>query len=285
MANNVKAQRDLRRLETRLIGVSEEIREVRALIAKVASTEATVLLQGESGTGKEVIARLVHDCSERAKGPFVPVNCGAIPGELLESELFGHEKGAFTGAIHSKQGLFESAQGGTLFLDEIGELPVTLQPKLLRALETRRARRLGGTKEYEFDFRLISATHRNLEHAISEGSFRQDLSYRLFSIEIMIPSLRERPEDIDLLAHHFLRMTARAWGKTVPGFASDTLELLRQHSWPGNVRELENVLQRALVLSSGGKIMAGDIMVDGALLEKTTSIMTTAKMQQQSANA
>ena len=187
-----------------------------------------------------------------SKAPLVSINCAALPEQLLESELFGHEKGAFTGAVQSKPGLFETAQGGTLMLDEIGELPLSLQPKLLRALETRRARRLGGTQEYSFDFRLVSATHRDLEKSMEEGTFRQDLYYRLFSLELIIPPLRDRPEDIELLAHHFLRMTTRAWDKNIPGFAADTLEQLRYHPWPGNVRELRREIERLVTLSPAG---------------------------------
>lgn len=270
--DNIELQR---KSKTTVITNSTIMRQRLTQLRAIAKTPAWVLIRGENGTGKELFTELLHEASSEDQStngsqPMVSINCAALPEHLLESELFGFEKGAFTGAIHSKQGLFESAQGGTLFLDEIGELPVTLQPKLLRALETRRARRLGGTKEYEFDFRLISATHRNLEHAISEGTFRQDLYYRLFSIEIMIPSLRERPEDIDLLAHHFLRMTARAWGKTVPGFASDTLELLRQHAWPGNVRELRREVERLVTLAPEGEPLASHLLsnrIDSVLKE------------------
>lgn len=260
--DNIESQRQTK---TTVITNSAVMHQRLAQLRSIAQTPAWVLIRGENGTGKELFTELLHEASfEDAelenKHPIVSINCAALPEHLLESELFGFEKGAFTGATQSKPGLFESAQGGTLFLDEIGELPIALQPKLLRALETKRARRLGGTKEYAFEFRLISATHRNLEQAIDDGSFRQDLYYRLFSIEIAIPSLRERPEDIDLLAHHFLRMTARAWGKTVPGFAGDTLELLRHHSWPGNVRELRREVERLVTLAPEGEPLASHLL-------------------------
>ena len=249
--------------KTRIISNNRKMLEQMHQIQAVAQTPAWVLLRGENGTGKELFTELLHEkSSQNANGeaPLISINCAALPEDLLESELFGHEKGAFTGAVHTKPGLFETANGGTLMLDEIGELPLSLQPKLLRALETRRARRLGGTKEYEFNFRLVSATHRNLEEAIENGTFRQDLYYRLFSIELQIPPLRERPEDIDLLAHHFLRLTTRAWGKSIPGYAADTLEQLRCHSWPGNVRELRREVERLVTLAAEGEPIAAHLL-------------------------
>lgn len=258
MANNVKAQRDLRRLETRLIGVSEEIREVRALIAKVASTEATVLLQGESGTGKEVIARLVHDCSERAKGPFVPVNCGAIPGELLESELFGHEKGAFTGAVAARKGRFELAEGGTLFLDEIGDMPFEMQVKLLRVLQERTLERVGGGKAIKCNVRIIAATHQHLEQYVENGKFRMDLYYRLNVFPLEVPPLRDRTADIAGLAQRFIDSFAEQ-GRGIIRLEADTLQHLRRYSWPGNVRELGNLIERLIILHTDQAVFATDL--------------------------
>ena len=251
--------------KTRIISNNLTIQQRIKQIQAVAKTPAWVLFRGENGTGKELFTELLHEESNAAtgtNGPLISINCAALPEHLLESELFGHEKGAFTGAVQTKPGLFEAANGGILMLDEIGELPLSLQPKLLRALESRRARRLGGTKEYEFNFRLVSATHRNLEQAIADGGFRQDLYYRLFSIELRIPPLRERPEDIDLLAHHFLRLTTRAWGKVIPGFAAETLEQLRNHHWPGNVRELRREIERLVTLAAEGEPVASHLLSD-----------------------
>ena len=258
MANNVKAQRDLRRLETRLIGVSEEIREVRALIAKVASTEATVLLKGESGTGKEVIARLVHDCSERAQGPFVPVNCGAIPGELLESELFGHEKGAFTGAVAARKGRFELAEGGTLFLDEIGDMPFEMQVKLLRVLQERTFERVGGGKAIKCNVRIVAATHQHLEQYVENGKFRMDLYYRLNVFPLEVPPLRDRTADIAGLAQRFIDNFAEQ-GRGIIRLEADSLQHLRRYSWPGNVRELGNLIERLIILHTDQAVFATDL--------------------------
>ena len=248
-----------RTTKTQIISNNAHIHDRIAQLRAVSKTPAWVLIRGENGTGKELFTELLHEETHQgtqSRTPLVSINCAALPEQLLESELFGHEKGAFTGAVQSKPGLFETAQGGTLMLDEIGELPLSLQPKLLRALETRRARRLGGTQEYSFDFRLVSATHRDLEKSMEEGTFRQDLYYRLFSLEVIIPPLRDRPEDIELLAHHFLRMTTRAWDKNIPGFAADTLEQLRYHPWPGNVRELRREIERLVTLSPAGEPIA-----------------------------
>ena len=230
-----------------LVGKGSAIQSVRKLIEQVASKDANVLILGESGTGKEVVARAIHEMSARANGPFVPVNCGAIPGELLESELFGHEKGAFTGAISSSRGRFELAEGGTLFLDEIGDMPMPMQVKLLRVLQERIYERVGGTKPIQADVRIIAATHRNLDSMISENKFREDLYYRLNVFPIETPPLRDRADDIPLLLqemvnrhqtqhHAFVRFTQRA------------MESLMQHNWPGNVRELSNLVERLLIL-------------------------------------
>jgi two-component system response regulator AtoC len=223
-------------------------------VQQVAPTQAAVLISGESGTGKELIAGAVHRLSPRAESPLVDINCAAIPRDLLESELFGHEKGAFTGAIAQKRGKLHDADGGTLFLDEIGELPVTLQAKLLRVLETGRFSRVGGNKILEADFRVIAATNRNLKDAMREGRFRADLFYRLNVVSIEIPPLRERPEDIPLLVHHFLVKHARNVKKSARAVDPAAMDLLRSFPWPGNIRELENVVLQAMVLAEGAEI-------------------------------
>jgi len=234
-----------------LVGKGNAIQEVRTLIGQVADKEANVLILGESGTGKEVVARAIHELSARAQGPFVPVNCGAIPGDLLESELFGHEKGAFTGAISARRGRFELAEGGTLFLDEIGDMPMPMQVKLLRVLQERTFERVGGSKPLRADVRIIAATHRNLEEMIAKGTFRQDLYYRLNVVAIEMPPLRQRREDIPQLAHHFLRRYGERNRKSVQGFTPQAMDLLIHYDWPGNIRELENAVERAVVLLTG----------------------------------
>jgi two-component system response regulator AtoC len=221
---------------------------------KVARHPSTVLLTGESGTGKELVARLIHRSSPRAQESFVAVNCGAIPEALLESELFGHAKGAFTGATHEKEGLFEEAHGGTLFLDEIGDLPVALQVKLLRALQEGEVRRVGANTSTQVDVRLITATNRDLAADIASGRFRGDLYYRINVVTIKLPPLRERPQDIPELALHFLRRYNERLGLGVEGIAPAAMRLLADYAWPGNVRELENVIERALVLAQGSTI-------------------------------
>lgn len=258
MANDAKAQLDRRRMETRLIGVSEAIHGVRALIAKVASSEATVLLQGESGTGKEVVARLVHDCSGRAKQPFIPLNCGAIPSELLESELFGHEKGAFTGAVSARKGRFELAEGGTLFLDEIGDMPYEMQVKLLRVLQERTFERVGGGKAIKCNVRIIAATHQHLEQHVEDGKFRMDLYYRLNVFPIDVPPLRDRTEDVAGLAQQFIDSFAEQ-GRGVIRLEADALQHLERYSWPGNVRELGNLIERLIILHTDQAIFASDL--------------------------
>lgn len=258
MANDAKAQLDRRRMETRLIGVSEPIHGVRALIAKVASSEATVLLQGESGTGKEVVARLVHDCSGRAKQPFIPLNCGAIPSELLESELFGHEKGAFTGAVSARKGRFELAEGGTLFLDEIGDMPYEMQVKLLRVLQERTFERVGGGKAIKCNVRIIAATHQHLEQHVEDGKFRMDLYYRLNVFPIDVPPLRDRTEDVAGLAQQFIDSFVEQ-GRGVIRLEADALQHLERYSWPGNVRELGNLIERLIILHTDQAIFASDL--------------------------
>jgi len=221
-----------------LVGSSPAMLEVYKLVARVSESRSTVLLQGESGTGKELIARAVHGNSPRRDKPFVPVNCGALPDTLLESEMFGYEKGAFTGAVGTKTGLFESANGGTLFLDEVGELGQALQVKLLRVMQDHEVRRVGSTNSIKVDVRIIAATNRDLEQFVKDGKFRDDLFYRLNVVRITLPSLKERQEDIPMLAHHFLQKCAAGTTTAVRGFHPDTLDCLTRYRWPGNVREL-----------------------------------------------
>jgi two-component system response regulator AtoC len=234
-----------------VVGESAAMREVMDLAARVAPFPSTVLLTGESGSGKEAVARAVHRASPRNGKAFVAVNCGAIPENLLESELFGHERGAFTGADRAREGLFEEADGGTLFLDEIGELSLPLQVKLLRVLQERQIRRVGGTGERAVDVRVLAATARDLVDEVREGRFREDLFYRINVVQITVPPLRTRPEDVPPLAEHFLRLHARRLGVEAPGLPRELVPVLAAYSWPGNVRELENVIERALVLSGG----------------------------------
>ncbi len=233
------------------IGTSKPMREVYDLIRAVASSDAFVLITGESGTGKELVARTVHQLSPRADGPFVAINAAAIPHELMESEIFGHEKGAFTGAVGVRAGCFELASQGTLFLDEIAEMPLALQPKLLRVLEDGRVRRLGGRQEFGFDVRLVSATNRDPANAIKEGNLRQDLFYRLNVFTIRLPSLRDRRSDIPLLAQFFVSEFNRKHGAGIEGLREETFGILKEYSWPGNVRELRNVMERAVILARG----------------------------------
>lgn len=241
-----------------LVGNSHSIRNVRRLIEQVSDTEASVLILGESGTGKEVVARNIHALSSRATKPFIPINCGAIPGELLESELFGHEKGAFTGAITSRQGRFELANGGTLFLDEIGDMPLPMQVKLLRVLQERCFERVGSNKSIDVNVRIIAATHRNLEEAIKEGKFREDLFYRLNVFPIEMPPLRERAEDIPLL---FNELIARIESENRPSvrLMPDAMAVLSQYSWPGNIRELANLVERLTILYPKGILSKEDL--------------------------
>jgi two-component system response regulator PilR (NtrC family) len=234
-----------------IVGHSPVMQRVFDLIGQVANTKANVLVTGESGTGKEMVARAIHRGGERRDKAFVVVNCAAIPENLLESELFGHVKGAFTGAVHSKAGLFELADGGTLFLDEVGELPPSLQVKLLRAIQEKTFRRVGGTQDQRADVRIVAATNRRLDEEVQAGGFREDLYYRLNVIEIPLPPLRERPDDVVLLVDHFIEKYGTELGKQVTGCSDAALEKLLAHPFPGNVRELENVIERAVALSRG----------------------------------
>lgn len=242
-----------------IIGDSPAMAHVMDLVATVAETDASVVIRGESGTGKELIARAIHAASPRRFFPIVTVNCGAIPETLLESELFGHEKGAFTGAHYRRKGKIELANGGTLFLDEIGEIPAKMQVDLLRVLETHRFTRLGGTQEIESDFRLVCATNRDLDSLVREESFREDLYYRIHVFSIDLPPLRERREDIPLLAEYFVEKYARSMGRPPRQVSDEAMELLRSYDWPGNVRELENAIERAMVIGLSNRIRPEDL--------------------------
>lgn len=242
-----------------VIGKSQAMRSIFDLVARVANSTANVLITGESGSGKEVIARAIHGAGPRATKPFIAINCTAIPETLLESELFGHAKGSFTGAVQKKKGLFEEANGGTLFLDEIGDMSQSLQAKLLRVLQERKIRPVGDTQMIDIDVRIIAATHKDLKEAIRDGRFREDLYYRLSVIPIVVPSLRDRVEDIPLLAEHFLRKYSAANGRNMKGFTKEGMSKLMRLRWEGNVRELENLIERAVVLSQTDWIDASDI--------------------------
>jgi two-component system response regulator HydG len=244
----VKPQRET---ERELIGNSPAIFEMRAMIEQVAKTNATVLITGESGTGKELVAQQIHRRSPRAGAKFIPINCAAVPDQLIESELFGFEKGAFTGAMSARPGLFEAADGGTLLLDEIGDMPISLQAKLLRTLQEGEVRRLGATHSRRVDVRVIAATNRNLREAVRAGMFREDLLFRLEVISIQVPALRDRPEDIKETAGHFLGIAARRHEKLIQKLSDDVISALAMHPWPGNVRELSNVIERAVVFCDG----------------------------------
>jgi len=270
-----------------LAGCSDQIKQVRALIDQVAASNATVLVLGESGTGKEVVAQALHRASDRKNKPFVPVNCGAIPGELLESELFGHEKGAFTGALTARQGRFEMAEGGTLFLDEIGDMPMPMQVKLLRVLQERTFERVGSNKTISCDVRIVAATHRNLENEIVEKRFREDLFYRLNVFPIELPSLQARTEDIPLLVNDLVsRMESAKRGRVK--FTNNALALMMQHPWPGNIRELSNFIERLAITHPNALIDGGDlpekfqtyVIPEGFILEETEEEEVIVDQQQ-----
>lgn len=241
------------------VGESPAILQIRKLVEKVAPTQSTILITGESGTGKEVVAREIHRLSTRKNGPFVPVNLGGIPDTLVESELFGYERGAFTGADRRKEGMFEIASSGTLFLDEIGDMPIHLQVKLLRAIQERKIQRLGGTGFIPIDVRIIAATNRDLETKVKGGSFREDLFYRLNVIRVHLPPLRDRREDIPLLAVHFLEKVLQNMGVPAKRLSPEALEALQEYSFPGNIRELENMVERACILAEGEVILPRDL--------------------------
>lgn len=250
----LKRELESRHTSAAIVGESPAIQRVLKMIEKVSYNRSTVLILGESGTGKELVARAIHQNSPRRNKPFVTVNCGAIPEPLLESELFGHMKGSFTGAIANKQGLFELADGGTFFLDEIGETTPTIQVKLLRVLQDRQFKRVGGTVDIRVDVRIIAASNKDLEKMVREGTFREDLFYRLNVIPIYIEPLRNRKEDIPLLVNYFLRKYSEELGKTISGITDEAMKVLMDYNWPGNVRELENAIERAIALESGSVI-------------------------------
>jgi len=247
--------------DTTLLGDSDQMHALRGRIAKLARSQAPVYISGESGSGKELVARLIHQQGPRREQPFIPVNCGAIPEELMESEFFGHKKGSFTGAIVDKTGLFQAANGGTLFLDEVADLPLQMQVKLLRAIQEKAVRAIGATQESPVDVRILSATHKNLSERVSSGEFRQDLFYRINVIELHVPALRERKTDIPSLTEHFLRQLARQNNIPVPSLDDSALEALYQYRFTGNVRELENILERAITLCEGNHIRSDDLQL------------------------
>jgi formate hydrogenlyase transcriptional activator len=262
-----------RRFE-QLIGKSPVLEAVLEQVQLVAPTGSTVLIQGETGTGKELIARAVHDSSSRFARPFIKLNCAAIPLDLLESELFGHEKGAFTGAIAQKVGRFELADKGTLFLDEVGDLPLALQPKLLRVLQEQEFERLGGTRTHQVDIRLIAATHRNLVDMAKRSEFRSDLYYRLNVFPIPLPPLRERREDIPALVKHFMELYGRRMGKQIEHIPPETMSALSSYQWPGNIRELQNFIERSVILTSGNVLHAPLAALKSAAVTESPGAVT-----------
>jgi DNA-binding NtrC family response regulator len=261
--NLLKEEAAKRRGLPAIIGESSALRHTMQSVQRAAGSDTTVLLEGESGTGKELFAHALHALSERAAGPFIAINCAAIPEALLEAELFGYEKGAFTGATQRKPGRFELAQRGTLFLDEVGELPLSLQAKLLRAIETKRFERLGGTTTIQVDVRLVAATNRGLRQAVAARQFREDLYFRLSVFPVTIPPLRDRPGDVPLLARHFVQRTCSELGRKVLTLNARAVDALAAHSWPGNVRELQNALERAVILADGDTIQPGHLNLSG----------------------
>ncbi len=271
---NAVLRRTLRKSRERklMMGEHPKIARVMDMVRKVASSDATVLISGESGTGKELVAQALHFDSPRAEGPLVVVNCGAIPTELVESELFGHVKGAFTGAVGNSEGLIREANNGTLFLDEIGELPMAMQVKFLRVLEDRQVRAVGAKDVHRVDVRIVAATNKDLKQAIARGEFREDLFYRLNVLELKVPPLRERGRDIDLLARHFIDHYANKLGKRISGLDAEFSDFIRVYDWPGNVRELQNLIERAVILADGEMLVYSDL-ADG-LISATTSTAT-----------
>jgi two-component system response regulator HydG len=255
----LKKQLEDLRAKGQMIGASPSWRRMLTLVEQTADSSATILIQGESGTGKELVARTIHDRSARRNGPFIAVNCAALPETLLESELFGYEKGAFTGAAGRKEGRFELADGGTLFLDEVGDLSLVTQPKILRVLQAGEFERLGGTRTLQVDVRIVAATNQDVAEMVKAKRFREDLYYRLNVITIRVPPLRERPEDIRVLAQHYLRVYAAKNGRKLEGFTGEAIDRLEAYAWPGNVRELENLIERSVLLARKDRIDAEDL--------------------------
>jgi len=265
IANTLRLQESIeetgRYSAMRLLGLSKPMEQLREMITKVTRSQAPVHISGESGTGKELVARLIHDSGPRRAGPFVPVNCGAIPTELMESELFGHKKGSFTGAVADKEGLIRSAEGGTLFLDEVADLPLHMQVKLLRVIQEKSVRPVGEPREVPVDVRVLSATHRKLDELVKAGRFREDLYYRINVIELHVPALRERLDDVSLLVDSLLERVSNQIGSKIPAISPAALQRLREYSYPGNVRELENILERAVTLCANDRIEPDDIQL------------------------
>ncbi|HEX2093898.1 MAG TPA: sigma-54 dependent transcriptional regulator [Longimicrobiaceae bacterium] len=269
-AGTIRPLPDLSTGDDAIVGSSSEMLSAFASVARAASSDATVLVLGESGTGKEMIARVLHSRSRRSRGPFIAINCAAIPENLLESELFGHEKGAFTGAIGRRIGRFERANGGTLFLDEIGDMSLALQSKILRAIQEREIERVGGESPVPIDVRIVAATNRDLKAAVEEGGFRADLYYRLAVVTLHLPPLRERGEDLDRLVEHFVLRYSREHGKPIRGISEELLKMIRTHPWPGNVRQLRNVVERAVVMCSGDTLLPQHLPADILLPQPRT---------------
>ena len=263
-----------------ILGHSAAIERLKTTIAKLARSQAPVYIRGESGSGKELVAREIHHQGPRAERPFVPVNCGAIPGELMESEFFGHVKGSFTGAVADKEGLFQSADGGTLFLDEIAELPLPMQVKLLRAIQERAVKPVGAAREVSVDVRILSATHKDLAAEVHAGRFRQDLFYRLNVIELAVPPLRQRLEDLPELCRHLLARIGERWGSPPPGIGAGALRVLGQYGFPGNVRELENILERAATLCEDAAIEASDLHLPESSAGTVATVVPVATVEE-----
>jgi two-component system, NtrC family, response regulator HydG len=255
-----------------LIGQSDEMKQVYSIIEAAAPSSASIFIIGESGTGKELVARAVHDKSTRSKGPFIPINCAAFPREILENELFGHEKGAFTGALNEKQGCFELANGGTLFLDEVAEMEPDIQVKFLRAIEQRSFRRLGGKKEIHVDIRVVAATNKNINKAIDNGDLREDLYHRLAVIPVTLPPLRDRRGDVKILAESFLRRYAQENAKKLKTFSPEAIEFLNSYAWPGNVRQLKNAVERAVILARGDHVTLDDLRAQELIVSEDREI-------------
>ncbi|MEM7159195.1 MAG: sigma-54 dependent transcriptional regulator [Myxococcota bacterium] len=266
--------RSVQRLDG-MIGRSESMQKVFELLRRVAPTRTNVLIRGESGTGKELVARALHNLSDRAQGPFVAVNCGAIPENLMESELFGHVKGAFTGAASKRDGVFEAAREGTLFLDEIGDLSLPMQVKLLRALQERKIRPVGGDLELDVDCRVVAATNRDLEAAIDSGEFRRDLYFRLDVVQVVLPPLRHRPEDVAPLVERFFERLNRELGRNLDGLTPEAMDWFLQHDYPGNIRELENLVERAVALEAGPRLSAANLPTRKATAQQSSATMPT----------
>jgi two-component system response regulator PilR (NtrC family) len=263
-----------------LLGSTKVIEDLRETITRVARSQAPVFINGESGTGKELVARLIHNSGSRANGPFIAINCGAIPAELMESEFFGHKKGSFTGANNDKAGLFEAANGGTLFLDEIADLPLSMQVKLLRAIQEKAVRPVGDNEEINTDIRLLSATHKNLSIEVENEKFRQDLFYRINVIKIDVPNLRNRAEDIPLLCSHIIKRLSKEWDLSMPELSGDAIAALHAYGFPGNVRELENILERALTLSNGKKITSQDLQLPTVITSQKVTLVEKTSIDQ-----